>query len=55
MILVTGATGFIGRAVVRQLVAEQRRVCCLLQPSRREQWLPKGVSFSTIFFHVFFF
>jgi NADH dehydrogenase len=48
MILITNATGLIGRAVVRQLVAEQFDVRCLLRPSRREQRLPKGIPFSTI-------
>lgn len=48
MILITNATGFIGRAVVRQLAAEQYEVRCLLQPSRREQRLPKGIPLSTV-------
>jgi uncharacterized protein YbjT (DUF2867 family) len=48
MILITNATGFVGRAVVRRLVAEEMEVRCLLRPSRREQRLPKGVSFSTV-------
>jgi NADH dehydrogenase len=48
MILITNATGLVGRAVVRQLVAEQYDVRCLLRPSRREQRLPKGIPFSTV-------
>jgi uncharacterized protein YbjT (DUF2867 family) len=48
MILITGATGFVGRAVVRRLAAERGRVGCLLRPSRREQQLPTGVPFSTV-------
>lgn len=48
MILITNATGFVGRAVVRQLVAEQYEVRCLLQPSRREQRLPKGIPLSAV-------
>ncbi len=43
MILLTGATGFVGRAVVRQLVAADHTVRCLLRPSRRSPRLPKGV------------
>jgi len=48
MILITNATGFIGRAIVRRLVAERRQVRCLLQPSQREQRLPTDISFSTV-------
>ena len=48
MILVTDTTTFAGRAIVRRLVAEQRDVRCLLQPSRRELRLPTGISVSTV-------
>jgi len=48
MILITNATGFVGRAVVRQLAAEGNEMCCLLRPSRREQRLPKGICFSSV-------
>lgn len=48
MILVTGATNFVGRRVVRQLAAEQYEVCCLVQTSRAEQQLPTDVTFSII-------
>ncbi len=48
MILITGATGFVGRAVVRRLTNEQREPICLLRPSQREQRLATGVSFSTV-------
>nr|HID12962.1 NAD-dependent epimerase/dehydratase family protein [Anaerolineae bacterium] len=48
MILIAGATGFVGRAVVRRLAAERREVRCLLRPSRREQRLPTGILFSTV-------
>jgi NADH dehydrogenase len=42
MILVTGGTGFIGQAVIRQLVADERRVRTLLRPSQHNPDLPKG-------------
>ncbi|MDY7075683.1 MAG: NAD(P)H-binding protein [Chloroflexota bacterium] len=48
MILITGATSFVGRAVVRRMASEQREVRCLLRPSRREQQLPTGVPFSIV-------
>ena len=48
MILITGATGFVGRAVVRRLAVEGREVCCLLRPSRREQRLPTDILFSSV-------
>ncbi|WP_299024350.1 NAD(P)H-binding protein [uncultured Thermanaerothrix sp.] len=43
MILVTGATGFVGRALVRHLVARQRPIRLLLRPGRKSLQLPKGV------------
>jgi uncharacterized protein YbjT (DUF2867 family) len=46
MILVTSPTSFIGRAVVRRLAAEGFSIRCVLQPSRYEQQLPIGVTFS---------
>jgi NADH dehydrogenase len=46
MILVTYPTSFVGRAVVRRLAAEYRNVRCLVRPSRHEQQLPTGVTFS---------
>jgi uncharacterized protein YbjT (DUF2867 family) len=42
MILITGATGFIGRALLRQLVETGRDVRVLIRPSRRSPRLPKG-------------
>lgn len=43
MILVTGATGFIGRALVRQLSESGQEVRVLLRPSPKSPRLPKGV------------
>ena len=43
MILVTGATGFIGRALVRQLSSTGQEVRVMLRPSPRSPRLPKGV------------
>ena len=42
MILVTGATGFIGRALLRHLLDSGRDVRVLIRPSRRSPRLPKG-------------
>jgi NADH dehydrogenase len=42
MILVTGATGFIGRALMRHLLESGRELRVLIRPSRRSPRLPKG-------------
>jgi len=44
MILVTGATGFIGQRVVARLVAAGQEVRCLVRPAYKERTLPPGVS-----------
>jgi len=44
MILVTGGTGFIGRALVRQLVGNGHKVRLLLRPSARTPNVPMGVA-----------
>jgi uncharacterized protein YbjT (DUF2867 family) len=43
MILVTGATGFIGRSLIRHLFSTQREVRVLIRPSHRSPRLPTGV------------
>ena len=44
MILITGSTGFIGRALIRQFSATGHPVRALIRPSPRTPRLPKGVS-----------
>jgi NADH dehydrogenase len=43
MILVTGGTGFIGRALVRHLVEAGHEVRLLIRPSKQSPRLPKGI------------
>ena len=43
MILVTGGTGFIGKALIRHLVENGYPVRTLIRPSRRSPDLPRGV------------
>lgn len=51
MILITGATNFIGRAVAQRLADANYNICCLLKPSHREQKLPTSLSFTTVSAH----
>ncbi|GAB4542646.1 MAG: complex I NDUFA9 subunit family protein [Anaerolineales bacterium] len=44
MILVTGATGFVGRALVRQLSAAGKPIRALIRPSKQTPRLPQGVN-----------
>ncbi len=41
-VLVTGATGFVGRALLRQLLEQGRPVSCLLRPSSQARQWAKG-------------
>lgn len=43
MILVIGGTGFIGRALIRQLTAQGKNVRILIRPSKESPHLPKGI------------
>jgi NADH dehydrogenase len=42
LVLVTGATGFLGRQVVRELLDHQHQVRCLVHTPGRERALPQG-------------
>ena len=44
MILVTGGTGFIGKALIRNLVESGQSVRTLIRPSSRSPNLPRGIS-----------
>jgi NADH dehydrogenase len=44
MILVTGATGFVGRALLPRLAELGAEVRCLIQPSKKPPRLPKGAT-----------
>jgi len=43
IVLITGATGFVGRSLVSRLASSGVAVRCLLRPSRRTPRLPRGV------------
>jgi NADH dehydrogenase len=48
MILVTGGTGFIGQALIRQLTAMGYQVRTLIRPSKTSPSLPRGVSVEAV-------
>jgi uncharacterized protein YbjT (DUF2867 family) len=48
MILVTGGTGFIGQALIRQIIASGHQVRTLIRPSQDTPHLPKGVSVEVV-------
>jgi len=48
MILVTGATGFIGQAFIRHLISRRRQVRLLLRPGKQSPRLPKGVAVDAV-------
>lgn len=48
MILVTGGTGFIGQALIRQLIVNGHSVRTLLRPSQHTPRLPKGISVDAV-------
>lgn len=48
MILVTGGTGFIGQALIRQLLASGLQVRTLIRPSQTSPRLPRGVSVDVV-------
>jgi uncharacterized protein YbjT (DUF2867 family) len=48
MILVTGGTGFIGQALIRQLIASGYQVRTLIRPSQKTPNLPRGVPMDVV-------
>lgn len=44
MILITGGTGFVGKALVQHLIASGKAVRILLRPSKVSPQLPRGIS-----------
>jgi nucleoside-diphosphate-sugar epimerase len=48
-VLVTGATGFLGRHLVPQLLAEHRHVrCAVRNPATASEWLPSAVQLTKV-------
>src|SRR5512147_1732844 len=48
MILVIGATGFIGQQLVVQLAQEQYPICCLVRPSRHPRRFAPGITVQVV-------
>jgi dihydroflavonol-4-reductase len=48
MILVTGGTGFIGQALIRQLISSGYEVRSLIKPSKKTPNLPRGVQVEVV-------
>src|SRR5512147_2438979 len=48
MILVIGATGFIGQQLVAQLTQAQYPICCLVRPSRRPRYFAPGTTVQVV-------
>ena len=48
MVLVIGATGFIGQQLVAQLAQAQYPICCLVRPSRRPRTFAPGTTLQVI-------
>lgn len=44
MMLITGATGFVGQRAVARLAGAGHAVCCLIRPARKERRLPREVT-----------
>jgi len=52
VILISGATGFIGRSLVTRLAQDGKDVRCLIRPSRRSPRLPRGVPVEVAMAHL---
>ncbi len=48
MILITGATGFIGQHLIASLASQQYPICALIHPSQRERRFTPGISMQLV-------
>ncbi len=48
MILITGATGFIGQHLITWLASQQYPICVLIHPSQRERHFASGISMQLV-------